>query len=277
MKTLIILLGCMLLAGAASAKDTLIWMRLDFPPSFVANGPDQGMGYSDVAMQIAIRSLPEYTHETAFVNPPKAIQNLRTQNNFCGSGLNRNAERETFMEFSIPFIKRLPNQLVILKETLPRLRPYIEANGRVDFARLINDDSLKMGFHKERSYGASIDPHITEKPRAHLIHRPANDLTLGFLHMLKAQEIDYIIESPDSLRYFQRRGNYQGAFWSLPIKDAEGLLPVYFACPKSALGKQIIRKIDTIIQAHQSEFESAYRYWVSDESRTLPQVEKHQP
>ena len=273
MKTLVVLVACLLAAGTASAKDTIVWMELDFPPSFVAHGPDRGMGYSDVAMRIAIQSLPEYLHEKTFVNPPKAIENLKTKHNYCGSGLNRNAEREAFMEFSMPFIKRLPNQLIILKETLPRLRPYIEANGRVDFARLINDESLKMGFHRERSYGPSIDPHITEKPRAHLIHRPANDLTAGFLHMLKAHEIDYIIESPDSLRYFQRRGSYQGAFWLLPIKNAEALLPVYIACPKSALGKAVIRKTDAIIQSHQSELESAYRYWLSEETLTPPRVE----
>ncbi len=274
LKILIVLVSCLLLAGTVGAKDTIVWMQLDFPPSFVAHGPDKGKGYSDVPMQIAIRSLPEYLHETTFVNPPQAIQNLRTQSNYCGSGLNRNAEREAFVEFSVPFVKRLPNQIVILKETLPRLRPYIEADGRVDFARLINDESLKMGYHKERSYGSSIDPLITEKPRAHLIHRPAKDLTISFLQMLKAQEIDYIVESPDSLRYFQRRGNYQGAFWLLPIKNAEGLLPVYFACPKSALGKQAIRKINTIIQSHQTEMESAYLYWVSDEPRTPLQAEK---
>lgn len=275
MKALIALASCLLLAGAASAKDTIVWMELDFPPSFVAQGPDRGMGYSDVAMQIAIQSLPEYLHEKVFVNPPKAIENLRTKPNYCGSGLNRNAERETFMEFSVPFVKRLPNQLIIMKESLPRLRPYIDANGRADFAQLINDESLKMGYHKERSYGPNIDPVINEKPRAHLIHRPANDLTLGFLHMLKAKEIDYIIESPDSLRYFQRRGNYRGAFWLFPIKNADALLPVYFACPKSALGKEVIRKINTIIQAHTSELEAAYLYWVSEETRAPPQVEKH--
>jgi uncharacterized protein (TIGR02285 family) len=255
------------LAGWAHADNKITWMRLDFPPSFVVSGPEQNLGYSDVAMQIAIRELTDYSHESVFVNPPKAIQNFREQQTYCGSGLNRNQEREAFMVFSEPFVKRIPNELVIRKEELARFKPFLAANGQIDFLRLINDESLRMGYHVERSYGASIDKIINEKKREHLIHRPASDLTAGFLKMLEARRIDYIIESPDSLRYFQKREDHKDMFLSLPIKDNDALLPVYLACSKNDFGKQVIARVNTVVSRQKKAFEAGYLYWLSEDAR----------
>lgn len=265
MRWLVTLLGLTAIIGHTHAGETIRWMTLDFPPSFVASGPDKGSGYSDVAMQLVIRGLSEFKHETVFVDPPTAIRNLREQANFCGAGLNRNEEREAFMVFSSPFIKRMPNELVILRKNLARFKPYLDKDGKVDFAHLINTESLRMGYHQKRAYGPLIDNKMAEKPRPQLVQRSGSDLTAGFLWMLEAGQIDYIIESPDSLRYFQGTEAVSNPFLSVPIKGADGLLPVYFACSKNEFGKQVIARIDEIVKRDRRLFEAGYVRWLLDE------------
>lgn len=249
-----------------SANEHIIWMSLEFPPSFISMGENANRGYSDVATEIAIAELKEYKNEKIFMNPPQAIAFLKEKPNVCGSGLNKNAEREGLMHFSSPFIKRFPNELVIRSAELAMFEKFIGHDGRIEFEKLIDDDTLKMGYHKDRSYSPKVDAILKAKERTNLIHRPAKDLTDGFLSMLETKRIDYIIESPDSLRYFVKKNNLKDLYKTVPIKDSDGMLPVYFACSKSELGAQVISKINKIIESNQEKFDAAYIYWLDSDS-----------
>lgn len=247
----------------------IIWMNLDFPPSFIVKGKHKDEGYSNVATNIVIKALPEYEHEVRLLNPPQAIEHFKDRKNICAAGLNKNSEREEYMIFSNkPFISRFPNEVVVRVKDSDRFTRYLDLNNKINIQGLLSDRSFRLGYHLERSYHENIDGLLKRFAKnRNLIHRPAQDLTGGFLAMLEARRIDYIIESPESLALMLEDSGLENIYRTFPIKGADGMLDVYFACSYTDIGEEVIEKINSLIEEKKDEFMAGYMKWLNEESK----------
>jgi len=266
------LLSIILLTTSVFSQ-TIVWDSVDFPPSLIVKGELKNQGYSDKARTLMINNLKQFTHKVQYINSARAINNLKTKINHCFSGLNKNKKREEFVYFSKPFIYSLPNELVIKKEDISKYTEYIDFEGFVDLDRLVENKNFQIAYTKERSYSKYIDKILDKhKGNKNLIYRPGSDLTKGFLKMLESNRADYIIEYPIMVSF-----NSNKDYLSIPIKGSSSTLPVYIGCSKTEIGKNIIQKINNIIDQNQQTLSSYYAQYlnINTQERYLKNVQKY--
>lgn len=250
----------------------IVWNTVEFPPSLVTKGIFKDKGYSDKARILVSQNLSNYTHKLEYVNSARAIENLRTKDNVCFSGLNKNAKREEFVYFSEPFMKSLPNEIVIKKENLSLFKPYINNEGLIDFEKLIKDENYTFAYTFGRSYSNYIDTIIDKnRENKHIFYRPASDLTKGFLDMLRNNRVKYIIDYPIMVSF-----NSNNEFLTFPVLNSSDTFDVYIGCSKTKTGKSIISNIDKIIKENKSTFQSFYANYLDEDTkkRFLKDVQK---
>lgn len=244
-------------------SQNIVWNTVEFPPSLITKGELKDKGYSDQARILISKKVTNFTHEVKYVNSARAINNLKTKNNYCFSGLNKNDKREKFVYFSKPFMYSLPNEIVIKKENIGKFQQFIGKDGNLDFERLIKNNKLLLAYTKERSYSKYIDNIINKNEgNKNLLYRPASDLTKGFLMMLEANRADYIIEYPVMVSY-----NSNKEFLSIPLKGSNSSFPVYIGCSKTTQGQNIINEINKVIENNQENLASYYAQYLDDSTR----------
>ncbi len=244
-------------------SQNIVWNSVEFPPSLITKGELQDKGFSDQARTLISKKATNFSHEIQYVNSARAINNLKTKNNYCFSGLNKNEKREKFVYFSKPFMYSLPNEIVIKKDNLNKFKKFIDGNGTIDLEKLLGNKTLQLAYTKERSYSKYIDKIINKnKGNGNLVYRPASDLTKGFLKMLEANRADYIIEYPVMVSY-----NSNKEFLSIPIKGSNSTFPVYVGCSKTTTGKNIITEINKVIEQNQQELSSFYAQYLDENTR----------
>jgi uncharacterized protein (TIGR02285 family) len=253
-------------------SQTIVWDSVEFPPSLITKGELKDQGYSDKARLLISKKLTQFTHKVQYVNSARAINNLKTKQNNCFAGLNKNEKREKFVSFSKPFMYSLPNELIIKKENLYKFKPFIDAQGLIDLEALIKNQNFKLAYTKDRSYSKYIDKVIAKyENNKNIIYRPASDLTKGFLKMLEANRADYIIEYPVMVSY-----NSNSEFLSFPIKNSSSTFPVYIGCSKTSTGKNIIKEINKVLENNKSLLSSYYASYLDENTkkRYLDDVQK---
>ena len=232
----------------------IIWNSVEFPPSLITKGDLKDQGFSDKARLLIIKNTQEFKHLTKYTNSARAINNLKTKENYCFSGLNKNSQREKFVHFSNPFMSSLPNEIIIKKENLNKFKTFINKVGQINLEKLLEAKYLKLVYTKERSYSDFIDTIIRKnRNNKSLVYRPATDLTKGLLLMLKANRADYIIEYPVMVGF-----NSDNEFLSLPIENSAESFPVFIGCSKSKQGEKFIQKVNKVIDNNKTLFLSFY-------------------
>lgn len=244
-------------------SQTIVWDSVEFPPSLITKGELQDKGYSDKARTLVMKNSTSFEHKIQYVNSARAINNLKTKQNHCFAGLNKNEKREEFVHFSNPFMYSLPNELVILKEKLDKYKKYIDENGLINLDELLKNKDFVLAYTKDRSYSKNIDKTINKyQNNENLVYRPASDLTIGFLKMLEAKRADYIIEYPVMVSF-----NSNKDFISIPIKGSSEPFPVYIGCSKTNVGANIVAEINKVINNNQEELSSYYADYLDDSTR----------
>jgi len=265
------LLSIVLLSSSLFSQ-TIVWDSVEFPPSLITKGELKDKGYSDKSRTLMINNITSFTHKVQYVNSARAINNLKTKINHCFAGLNKNDKREEFVYFSNPVMYSLPNEIVIKKENIGKFQQFIDDNGDIDFGKLLENKHFQLAYTKERSYSKHVDKVIQKnEDNKNIVYRPASDLTKGFLKMLEANRADYIIEYPVMVSY-----NSNKEFLSIPIKGSNTTFPVYIGCSKTTTGKNIIEKINKVIEINQEELSSYYAQFLdgNTKKRYLHDVQK---
>jgi uncharacterized protein (TIGR02285 family) len=251
---------------------SITWAHADFEVATILRGPEKGHGTCDRMEQLISSELPEYSYNSMIANYRRIIEEIRFQNQVLCACLLKTKEREDFVEFSIIAQLSLPNGIILLKTNRDKFKPFINADGKVDFGKLVKASQLTLGYSNGRAYSGIIDQIINEnKEMTNLYGRSGIDQFEGLVNMMIQGKIDYTIGFPQEKLHFGPMAKSRKELIYLPVEGMPDYVPVYIGAPKNEWGKEVIGRINKILlkKRHTPEVLSYYDYWIDDNSIVL--------
>ncbi|MEX0300467.1 MAG: transporter substrate-binding domain-containing protein, partial [Kordiimonas sp.] len=212
-----------------------------------------------------IERLPDFRHQVLKANVHRAIVEMRENDAVCVAGLFRTPERETFMAFSKPVFRTLPNRLITMKENLKLFKPYIGDEGELDLKAFLQKSGLTAGVIVDRvyskringmleDYSGNIPKIVSPHPRySALLQRGRIDYTFGFSY-----EADF---------QFKELG-IDDAYTSISIAGEAKIVTSGVACSDREVGQTMIKAIDAIIDEYgpNPPYQRFYEEWLDEQA-----------
>lgn len=235
MKRMTILLIALLcgLPGLARAV-SIIWLNSEFPPMAMSQGPQAHQGYINVLASFLADALPQHQFGEQAVPWQRAMHIAERGGPYCLLAAFQTPEREAYLRFSKPYGYVFPLGLVTRRAQREAFASYLNADGQIQLARLLQDQHLRPGIASQRSYGSLIDNLLksaSDSQGAAISQIHQSESTSGLFSMLDHQRIDYTFSYPGELVYFASR--HQDLQFYL-IEGNDRLLPGRLSCTRSA-------------------------------------------
>lgn len=264
---------CLAFTTPAHAQDNasaanITWYYSDFAPISIVSGASMGKGYMDRVLKLLAERLPGYHHTFVQGNTMRKLSEIKQQQNTCTEML-KTAERETYVEYSLPVHVILPNGVVTKRKNVPRFQPYMDVDGHLSLEKALQQTGMKLGISSGRSYSEGIDAALKKhSDQPNVITRAGQDLTRGLLQMLINDRLDYALMFPIEMTYITRELEITEELVFIPVVETPSYLVDYIGCPKNAWGKKVIREVNTVLEkSNQTEIPAFYSYWLDGASR----------
>lgn len=268
MKRIAILLIALLcsLPGLARA-DSIIWLNSEFPPMAMSKGPQAKQGYINVLASFLADALPQHQFGEQVVPWQRAMHIAERGGAYCLLAAFQTPEREAYLRFSKPYGYVFPLGLVTRRAQREAFADYLNADGQIQLARLLQDQHLRPGIASQRSYGSLIDNLLksaSDSQGAAISQIHQSESTSGLFSMLDHQRIDYTFSYPGELVYFASR--HQDLQFYL-IEGNDRLLPGRLSCTRSPQTDRAFADLTGILETnrHQDVLRSSYERWLPDD------------
>lgn len=248
----------------SAQSQTVTWAIADRPTSYILRGKDKGRGAVDELYSLLQKHLKDYQHKNHEMSFARVLQQMKCGKNVCACGF-KSGKREEVGLFSQPAIIAMPYSIVTKKEHLSQI--FSNAHS-ISLEKLIKNKSITGGITQERSYG-SITAVINENQNKN-IDILAN--TSNLIKMLILDRVDYIIEIPSFAVYMVKQFQPQISLQSISIiENTNEILFARIFCTKNQWGKNIIRKIDKILDQEKGtpEYLELMERWYDENSRLI--------
>ncbi|MGY3256137.1 uncharacterized protein (TIGR02285 family) [Pseudomonas chlororaphis] len=253
---------------ASQARDTLIWVLRDLPPTTIFEGPQKGRGVIDQALPVLMASLPEYDHQVVHVNRARGMQMLREQPFVCDPALMFNLQRAQWIAFSITSFRVFSNGLAVRRQDSDSLQPFIH-DGQIDLRALLASAPHNVGVVAERSYGEPIDSLLAQASPGALMAHYGNSAIGNLLQMQRRGRLKALIGYQPEIRFqAQQQGIDPSELAFYPIQGMPRYQSVNVGCSNTAQGRQAVERInrallelrpDTLLELYAQWLEPALR------------------
>lgn len=250
-----------LLPAASAEAEEITWLAMQFPPFYIAEGPDRGQGIADVVTRRLQGHLGGYQHRTEVAEPAAIMARMKAGDRVCSAAYIRTADREKVLAFSAPDLILPPNGITVRREALPRFGD----GGPVSLERLLADRQLKVAVAVGRSYGPALDA-LLERHKAspHVYWRRGDDIYSSLFDMLARGSVDYVIGYPYEALYFARQRGIADQVVNLPLAELPDYTFAHVVCPKTEWGQRVIAEIDAALRVERGrpEYRQAIERWL---------------
>ena len=253
----------------AQARDTLIWLLRDLPPTMIFEGPKKGQGIIDQMLPLLIAGMPQYDHVLMRVNRARGMQMLQEKSFTCDPSLVWTKERAQWITFSLPAFRAVSNGLAVRQTDRAVLDEFV-SDGEVDLSALLASGRTKVGIVAERSYGQRIDALLKQASPAALTSHHGNEALGSLLQMQRLGRLQVVLGYWPEIRYLANREQItddQLAF--LPIKGTDQYLSGHIGCSHTSQGKQAISEINQLLRAlPRDRLDPLYADWLDPQMRS---------
>lgn len=251
---------------AADGADTAItWYDYDLPPISIVSGAQDGINQSMRRRLMA--GLPGYQHQVRVANFARITDTLRNGEMAACVGFQKTAEREQWMQYSLPFTIAMSPCAIVVDSQAVAMRAWLDADGKLplDLALALG---RKVGIAGGRSYGESLNQ-VLEKHKDKLVVRNANDVSAGLLDMLLAGRFDFTLMFPEEAQYLARQYADKVRLLSFPIKETPQFASVHVVAPKNDWGSKLLSQINPLLAKlrDSADFHRERTTWLDDEAR----------
>lgn len=247
---------------SSQAKDTLTWLMRDMPPVTIAAGPYQGQGAIDRMMPLLIARMPQYDHTLMQVNRARGLQMLNEPGFTCDPTLLWTAARAKTILFSIPTYVVFSNGLIVRKEQMPQIAPFV-SDGQVDLRTLLASQTFKLGIVAERSYGTVIDEILSKAPADELKQHYGNSAIGSMLQMERLGRLQAMLAYWPEARYQAlQQGIDESELTFLPIKDVPKYQYTHIGCSNTEQGRAAMVVINREMRELRESLKSLYAEWL---------------
>ena len=257
----LILSFLMLPSPLMAQKDTITWRVTPWPPIYILEGPYKGQGVGDELIKFYSEQMPEYQHKTVIMNIKRFYHEAKKGSKVCNiAGFPIDG-----VQASLPNCIVVPHQVVIRKD-----KAHLLASKQiVSLDKLLSDKHLSAGVTFGR-YGKVLNQIIDKHKGEEGIFSTTNYENI--LKMLFAGRIDYTIEYPPVIRYYERLEKKEDIVLNVPIKENSELQPyliAYVIGPKNEWGNRIMAKVNRIIldQRNTERYRELLLRWYDEKTR----------
>ncbi len=257
-----------------SAAPQITWLQTDWPPHQIVSGPFQGQGTFDLLQQQLMAALPEFKHQSRLVSLARVEQLFLQQlPGFCAIGTLYSTQRAASRLFSTPLAVG-PALAVVHLATHPGLAQ--AGADALEINQLAQQAQLVGAYQPNRYYPPVV---------MQAIQQPASNLTsqtftseLNAAQLLQSGRVDYVIEYPERMRYYNSLLAQPVALQHSAIVGADIANVSYVTCTTGKAGQQAIAAIDKALQQlwRSADYQAAMRRWLDDAAwqRLSPQLEQ---
>ncbi|BAV73147.1 TIGR02285 family protein [Pseudomonas chlororaphis] len=252
----------------SQARNTLIWVLRDLPPTTIFEGPQKGRGVIDQALPVLMASLPEYDHQIVHVNRARGMQMLREQPFVCDPALMFNLQRAQWIAFSITSFRVFSNGLAVRRKDRDGLQPFIH-DGQIDLRALLASAPHNVGVVAERSYGEQIDSLLAQAPPGALMAHYGNSAIGNLLQMQRHGRLKALIGYQPEIRFqAQQQGIDPNELEFYPIQGMPKYQSVNVGCSNTAQGRQAVERINrALLELRPNTLLELYAQWLEPSLR----------
>lgn len=203
--------------------------------------------------------LPEFTFNISTINTSSGFEKVASSNNACILNTLKNGERDKIAHFTTTSFAYL-NQRLYTDPQNPNLLSTMSGSGSgnapLDIVKLFEEDNKALiGFYQyyQARYPKPLLEFITNNPNRFL--DIATLETEKSIHLLKQARINYLLEYPSVFRSSLDKASEANHFKSYAIKGMTDKTPSFIGCSKSALGKDVIARINALLKDKQNREE----------------------
>lgn len=226
------------------AKPEITWAVNDAAPYYIDKGELRGQGFGDLTQQAVMEKMRDYEHRVIRQPLSRVIKAFEHGKEVCFSTWIYASTPEIAIT-SIPNIYYPPPGIIINKKERERF-----GQPPVFLKKIMQESRLTFGQAKGRGYGEPLDA-IVESHRGEehfKIRSASEDPTEGVLAMIERGRIDYTIDYPHALAYYEQMIPHQEQLVYLPLQEtSESGVEGAIACSRSEWGKRTIRDINQAI------------------------------
>lgn len=252
--------------GAQQDPKQITWLEMGFPPFYVPDGKDAGMGIADQVTRVLRERMPGWSHRSEAANPAEISARIRAGEQVCTAAYIRTPQREQYMEFSVPDLLLPPNGITIRREDLARFGGGQPAS----LATLLDNPALRLGVAQGRAYGDEIDALLQQhKKDRHVYSRFGEDVYGTLLDLLLRKGVDYIIGYPYEAAFHARQRGLEDSIVSLVVQENPTLTRAHVACPRTEWGRTTVAAIDRVLREVRptAEYRGFVERWLGAELR----------
>lgn len=247
------------------SKMIVPWATSEWPPYYIPKGPLRGEGRIDRLKQVLLRHAPDLDLVDTHADTPRAVDLWKLDKNICAGAVLMTPERKRWAYFTALSFQ-VPHEYVIATA-----KPEI-LNGHPAISSLktfLAKKELKGVFTKDRSYGPLIDfllKGVTNKNPQIEVVKPAEGY-LSLLKMVSKKRYDYTIEYEPVVRAYNESILPEKPLSVRRLKEVTPSTVSYFACTKNEWGREIVQKVDGVLQkiASETDYHQAVEAWMEPE------------
>jgi uncharacterized protein (TIGR02285 family) len=261
MKSAVLCLFALVLPSPLLAKPAIDWLSIHWPPFRIAEGVDKGQGHVDQMQQLLMAELPQYRHQVHYSNLARVEQSITAPTaETCIFSLFYTENRAKTMFFSIPVVASI-NVMLHVRADHPLARQS-SADSGVALSELTADRRINGMVERNRGYPAIVKQHL-DIAGSNLSSQSLQNVNP--VELLTAGRVDYLIEFPDRVRYFQSNLPKKSPLVDLPIQGLDPFMYSYAACQHGVEGKLRIRDINQALQKLRGNkaYQDAMMRWLS--------------
>ena len=248
------------------AEDEIIWRVSDWPPAYILDGPYKEQGMGDAVISFLKDRMPEYAHSTKKMNSKRLRTEVKAGKNICSVSI---LPRDYWAVSEADMIV-LPQRIYIRRDKIGEL----DQEKSISLNEILNDKRLKAGVSYGRypkKLNASIGNQLNKKK---VINLP-NYASL--IKMLFSGRVDYVIEYPSIMAFFEKNLSSSGMVTGLNIKETENIpyVLVRVGCPKTDWGRKVIDKVNKILlrdRKKEEYLEPLLRWYGEEDQKKLKEL-----
>jgi uncharacterized protein (TIGR02285 family) len=262
------LLRCLFILFACSiqAKPQLFWLQADWPPHQIVNGPYQGQGTFDLLQQQLQAVMPQFEHKFRLVSLARLEQAfLQQEAGNCALGALYSELRAGSRLYSKPLALHPALAIGFVSGKLSR-HSAIQSEG-VNLNVLALDSTLTGAYQPNRLYPPAITQ-MLQRAGSNL-NRYALTSELNAVALLASGRIDYVVEYPERLQYYNSVLPQAVSLEHRAIIGANTASVSYVACTKDAIGQAAIAAVNQALYGlwQQAEYLQAMQRWLDERTR----------
>ncbi len=264
---LAIVISSLMLQPSAQAqeKDVITWAKVNIPPVFILEGLHAGTGALDRLTDFMIEQLGQYDHRIEiFPNGSRLATLVEEGEHVCSAVFFYNPPdhiRRKTRSLSAPNSILFGRQLVVRKEDRPLY------GDDVSFEEVFTNQSLMFGYGSGTVFAPPIQAIISRElgvtdlnmltiqeqtmlydQAPNIYCRSGADMEWGLYKMLASERVDYLLDSPMVVRFYDDSPDFHDKFATIPVKETPHIWRLAFGCPNTEWGNQVINNINRVLK-----------------------------